>query len=72
MSSPTRDDILSEFISTCPDLTSDLIDKKVQEIENHARYIKTTRSGKNKFVICRNDPCMCGSGKKYKKCHGGI
>jgi preprotein translocase subunit SecA len=19
----------------------------------------------------RNDPCFCGSGKKYKKCHGG-
>jgi len=19
----------------------------------------------------RNDPCPCGSGKKYKKCHGG-
>lgn len=22
--------------------------------------------------IGRNDPCTCGSGKKYKKCHGGI
>lgn len=20
--------------------------------------------------IRRNDPCFCGSGKKYKKCHG--
>jgi preprotein translocase subunit SecA len=20
--------------------------------------------------IGRNDPCPCGSGKKYKKCHG--
>ena len=20
--------------------------------------------------IGRNDPCYCGSGKKYKKCHG--
>ena len=20
--------------------------------------------------ISRNDPCPCGSGKKYKKCHG--
>ena len=24
--------------------------------------------GHNK--IGRNDPCPCGSGKKYKKCHG--
>jgi len=21
--------------------------------------------------IGRNDPCPCGSGKKYKNCHGG-
>jgi preprotein translocase subunit SecA len=21
--------------------------------------------------IGRNDPCWCGSGKKFKKCHGG-
>jgi preprotein translocase subunit SecA len=21
-------------------------------------------------TIGRNDPCWCGSGKKYKKCHG--
>ena len=20
--------------------------------------------------VCRNDPCPCGSGKKYKNCHG--
>jgi preprotein translocase subunit SecA len=20
--------------------------------------------------VGRNDPCPCGSGKKYKKCHG--
>jgi len=26
----------------------------------------------SKGKIGRNDPCPCGSGKKYKKCHGGI
>ena len=25
---------------------------------------------KNDKKIGRNDPCPCGSGKKYKKCHG--
>jgi len=25
---------------------------------------------KKKLTIGRNDPCFCGSGKKYKKCHG--
>jgi preprotein translocase subunit SecA len=27
-------------------------------------------SGDGKRKIGRNDPCWCGSGKKYKKCHG--
>jgi uncharacterized protein YchJ len=27
-------------------------------------YIRTTAK------IGRNEPCPCGSGKKYKKCHG--
>jgi preprotein translocase subunit SecA len=22
--------------------------------------------------VGRNDPCWCGSGKKYKHCHGGV
>jgi preprotein translocase subunit SecA len=25
---------------------------------------------KNNQKVGRNDPCPCGSGKKYKKCHG--
>ena len=29
---------------------------------------KTVSNGGPKFD--RNDPCPCGSGKKYKKCHG--
>ena len=28
---------------------------------------KTVRKGKK---VGRNDPCPCGSGKKYKNCHG--
>ncbi|MCX5697048.1 MAG: SEC-C metal-binding domain-containing protein [Candidatus Omnitrophica bacterium] len=24
----------------------------------------------SKVKVGRNDPCPCGSGKKYKKCHG--
>ena len=27
--------------------------------------------GGNTNKVGRNDPCPCGSGKKYKKCHGG-
>ncbi|RME31022.1 MAG: hypothetical protein D6800_01205, partial [Candidatus Zixiibacteriota bacterium] len=25
---------------------------------------------RNQPKVGRNDPCPCGSGKKYKKCHG--
>ena len=30
--------------------------------------VKTVRHDEPK--VGRNDPCPCGSGKKYKKCHG--
>lgn len=31
----------------------------------------TTENGRvKKIKVGRNDPCPCGSGKKYKKCHG--
>ena len=29
-----------------------------------------TRHVDDRDKIGRNDPCWCGSGKKYKKCHG--
>jgi len=35
-------------------------------VENWKLKIENSQSGK----IGRNDPCPCGSGKKYKKCHG--
>ncbi len=31
---------------------------------------KNSRTVKNEMKIYPNDPCPCGSGKKYKKCHG--
>jgi uncharacterized protein YecA (UPF0149 family) len=31
---------------------------------------KTAMVGKKDEKAGRNDPCPCGSGKKYKKCHG--
>ncbi len=36
-----------------------------QPSENPATVVKSDRD-----KIGRNDPCWCGSGKKYKKCHG--
>ena len=31
---------------------------------------KNSRTVKNEMKVYPNDPCPCGSGKKYKKCHG--
>lgn len=36
------------------------------EVEPEQPYV---REGKK---VGRNDPCPCGSGKKYKKCHGKL
>ncbi|MEP6694415.1 MAG: SEC-C metal-binding domain-containing protein, partial [Chloroflexota bacterium] len=35
---------------------------------NRDEQTPTTSTGKAK--LGRNDPCWCGSGKKFKKCHG--
>jgi preprotein translocase subunit SecA len=42
-----------------------LILSRGEEVEEKQQPIK--REGKK---VGRNDPCPCGSGKKYKKCHG--
>ncbi|WP_249532525.1 SEC-C metal-binding domain-containing protein [Escherichia coli] len=48
-----------------------------QEVENQSNYIaqlayKAAKSEVTRFfgAVGRNEPCPCGSGVKYKKCHG--
>jgi uncharacterized protein len=51
----------------------DLIPRWVETLSNWrlARAaMPTARAGRSAAKIGRNDPCPCGSGKKYKKCHG--
>jgi preprotein translocase subunit SecA len=48
---------------------------ELQEIHEKAVTIgkgsdNNTSTVKKEETIGRNDPCPCGSGKKYKKCHG--
>ena len=38
-------------------------------LENDSASVKVPQ-GTNR--VGRNDPCWCGSGKKYKKCHGKL
>ena len=50
------------------------IERSAQAQEVEKRENKDTIPAKMKTAegkkIGRNDPCFCGSGKKYKKCHG--
>jgi preprotein translocase subunit SecA len=39
--------------------------------DEHASRIGSRAPGQKMEKVGRNDPCPCGSGKKYKKCHGG-
>ena len=48
-----------------PDITGD--SHKHQETTNEPAH-RNTESSEPK--LGRNDPCWCGSGKKFKKCHG--
>jgi preprotein translocase subunit SecA len=38
--------------------------------QQHASTGAVSQSQKSMPKVGRNDPCPCGSGKKYKKCHG--
>ena len=62
-----------------PSTTIDALEKEFQrkkqrELEAASRQARETRasrrSGGPGEKVGRNDPCPCGSGKKYKKCHG--
>ena len=40
-----------------------------EAVEGPPMFVETVRREENE-KIGRNDPCWCGSGKKFKKCHG--
>ncbi|MCU1237884.1 MAG: protein translocase subunit secA [Candidatus Solibacter sp.] len=60
--------------STMEDFTRNVQRKKEREMEQLQFVGGDGSSGQQQAVagakVGRNDPCPCGSGKKYKKCHG--
>ncbi len=40
------------------------------DLSNAANFVKSSAGAHNADKVGRNDLCPCGSGKKYKKCHG--
>ncbi|MBI2055610.1 MAG: preprotein translocase subunit SecA [Candidatus Sungbacteria bacterium] len=51
---------------------ANIVFRSAKETENQPQFSGTASANPaaKKPSIGRNDPCPCGSGKKYKKCHG--
>ena len=60
-------DAKAEYLYTLPQWEGIFSPEKRKEIQKSYRESVTVR---NENKIGRNDPCTCGSGKKYKKCCG--
>ncbi|MDF2840604.1 MAG: preprotein translocase SecA subunit [Clostridia bacterium] len=58
----------AEWLYTLPQWDELLTEEKRKEITKQQRLSGTVVKDKEPG---RNDPCTCGSGKKYKKCCGG-
>jgi len=53
-------------------LPANIVFRSAKETENEPQFAGATAGNPaaKKPSIGRNDPCPCGSGKKWKKCHG--
>lgn len=52
--------------------TSRAICRSASGSENQSAWIPISMTRQSKEKIGRNSPCPCGSGTKYKKCHGNM
>ena len=51
--------------------TADVTPEEPQEVQyQHSSTDEDQPKPEKKEKIGRNEPCPCGSGKKYKQCHG--
>jgi len=59
--------VKADWLFTLPQWDNIFTEEKRKEIKKEYNATKTVVKDDK---IGRNDPCMCGSGKKYKKCCG--
>ena len=57
----------ADWLYNLPEWDKHLTEERRKELYKEQRQSKTVVKGEK---IGRNDPCPCGSGKKYKKCCG--
>jgi hypothetical protein len=65
-SSKTKEVIRKHYEKTLPGL----VGKDLFKVQLADHMQGTSRTGAIRTKIGRNDPCPCGSGKKFKHCHG--
>jgi len=70
VSHPTRSDLLRELESVQPNLNSFLTGRHALLRRLFQRAITRNTIRRRNKSVGRNDPCPCGSGKKYKRCCG--
>lgn len=46
------------------------LERAVHDAPQPANLIQAIKASAKRSKVRRNDPCPCGSGRKYKKCHG--
>lgn len=69
-----QDSINREVLRLIPNIQTEIAfeePKELKEVQEGAQSLTEERNVQTEGEkVGRNDPCPCGSGKKYKKCHG--
>jgi len=59
-----------EFIALYKDLEEGELHERSRFVKENEQWFYVDEAPMEKKSSGRNDPCWCGSGKKFKKCHG--
>ena len=47
-----------------------IVNGRIHTMDAHDTVVSSVTIRRDVPKVGRNDPCPCGSGKKYKQCHG--
>jgi preprotein translocase subunit SecA len=64
--------LLTVRLQSLEDVPNDNFAEEPDELKLQHSSIETNSTDPVSSTISRNSPCPCGSGKKYKHCHGSL
>ncbi|MCF7906198.1 preprotein translocase subunit SecA [Candidatus Gracilibacteria bacterium] len=67
----TNDDQIDATLTNAPERTPTFKPRIINADSGTGRSVISEKLGEKYANVGRNDQCPCGSGKKFKKCHGG-